>query len=86
MKRFQCYMEIEDNGIVTIRGRHNNILAMFRHEMASFSTMTRVDKDEDCDNYWIAIKPGDNEVFYGKLFDRRSRLEITNIEYKITRV
>ena len=62
-KQIKCIMEIEDDGIVTLRGRRGEMLAKIRCDMDGFGTFTRIQEGEDCDNYWIAVKPSDHAVF-----------------------
>lgn len=84
-KIIRTVMEIEDNGIVTIRGRHAEVLAKFRCDPASFGTFERVEAGYDCDNYWIAVKPSDDTVFNGGLFDPRNSITVTAFEFVLGR-
>lgn len=89
MKTLRTVMEVEDSGIVTVRGRYGEMFAKFRMPLDSFGTFTRIEPGSDCDNYWIGIKPSDGTV-HGTtgappLFDSRATLTVTNFKFTITR-
>ena len=60
---------INDAGIVTLIHKSGAVLAAIRFEYVNFGTFTRVNPNEDNDNYWVAIKPSDSMVFDHGLFD-----------------
>ena len=62
-REIKCTLEIEDDGIVTLRDRRGCMMAKIRCDMNGFGTFTRIQEGEDCDNYWIAVKPSDGVVF-----------------------
>ena len=97
MKKFDdvpTIMEFDvSNNSVTLRhAKTRVILMMIRLDDIGLGTMTRIFSDdetgykvgdEDCDNYWIGIKPSDHAVFTERLFDRRRKLVVRSIDYSI---
>jgi hypothetical protein len=85
MRKIDCVLEIEDEGIVTVRGRRGEVLMKMRCPLDSFGTFTRIRSGEDADNYWIGVKPADSAVFGTEggvpLFDPRAGIAVTNFEF-----
>lgn len=82
MKDIKCVLEVDErSGIVTLRSRYGAILAKIRCDMNGFGTFTRIEETEDCDNYWIAVKPGDSAVFEEGLFDSRKKMSVKQFEF-----
>ena len=84
-RTINCVMEIDDaTETVTIRSKkHQTILASFKIAEC-FGTFARIEEDCDCDNYWIAIKPADSEVFENRLFGR-TRIQVTSFSFNYIR-
>lgn len=57
---------------VTICHRKNGTnLMQIKLESGSEGTMARITPEQDCDNFWIGLKPADNFVFQTGLFSRK---------------
>lgn len=70
MERIPCYMDF-DKRTHTVTLRHaktNTIQMILKLEAGMSGTMERLTPMEDCDNFWIALKPADSTVFEDKLF------------------
>lgn len=66
---------------VTIRhSRYNTILMKIKLESAATGTMERITPEQDCDNFWIGIKPADSVIFGDVLFDRK-KLSIQQLDF-----
>lgn len=73
MQRIPCYLEFDEStNVVTIRhATHKTIQMMIKLEAGSEGTMKRVVPMEDCDNFWLGVKPSDDEVFNNLLMGRK---------------
>jgi hypothetical protein len=82
--RIPCYLEFDERtNTVTMRhAKTNTIQMMIKLEAGMEGTMTRIDADCDCDNFWIATKPSDSAVFQDRLFDGK-KLRINSIDYSL---
>lgn len=73
--RIPSYLEYDEaTQTVTICHRRTYATLMkIKLEASASGTMTRVNPDgtEDCDNYWIGVKPADSVVFEDGLFGRK---------------
>lgn len=82
--RIPCYLEY-DKSTSTVTLRHaktQTIQMMIKLENSGVGTMERVTPDQDCDNFWIAIKPADSVVFQDVLFDKK-KLNIKSIDFEL---
>lgn len=71
--RQRVWLEIDEHTqTITLRNcKHGTIQATIKVDASCFATWTRLEEDCDCDNFWIAVKPADSEVFENGLFDKR---------------
>jgi len=84
MQRIPCYMEY-DEVTTTVTMRHaktNTIQLMLKLDCSGLGTMTRIVPDEDCDNFWLGVKPTDRLVFVDELYGR-SKLVVKSIHFDL---
>lgn len=84
MKRIPCYLEFDDRtNTVTLRHAQTNCIQMqIKLEAGCESTLTRVIPQEDCDNWWIGIKPADHVVTESGLFSKK-KLRVRTIDFTL---
>lgn len=75
------------NNSVTIRGKSGNIILTLKLTDPGIGTMERIfdeeSKNQDCDNYWIGVKPSDDVVFEQILFDRGCEVKVNKFEFSL---
>jgi hypothetical protein len=84
--RIPCYLEFDERtATVTLRhARTQRVQMKIKLEAAAVNTMSRVNPDEDCDNYWAAFKPADHVVFNDRIFDRQ-QLIVTSVNFHLAK-
>ena len=73
----------ESTSTLTI-SRNGANFAKIKFAVEGIGTMCRAAKafprGEDCDNFWLAIKPADDMVFSGQLFSRKT-VVVTRLDF-----
>lgn len=84
--KIPCYLEFDERtSTVTIVHAKTGCTQMkIKLESSASGTMSRVSPNEDCDNFWIAVKPADSVVFQDVLFDKKA-LVVESINFKLTK-
>lgn len=72
--RIPCYLDFDEHSstVTIVHAKTGCTQLKIKLEKSSSGTMKRVVPDEDCDNYWIAVKPADSVVFEDRLFGDKS--------------
>lgn len=84
MNKIPCWLEFDETcNVVSLRhAKTGTIQMLIKLEAGAEGTHTRIKPHEDCDNFWIAVKPADSTVFEGKLFGR-SKLAVTEFKFDL---
>lgn len=82
--KIPCYLEVDEaSSTVTMRhAKTRCIVMMIKLEAGAIGTMLRVDSQQDCDNYWLGLKPADGVVFMDGLFSEK-QLHIKQLDFEL---
>lgn len=83
--RIPVYLDIDEasSSVTATHAKTGVQVFKLKCEEDTFSTFTRLDPsgNYDADNYWIGYKPADCVVFEQGLFNRNTKIEISQINF-----